>query len=108
VLERLFGHAATVRGRISRRLHLHPFARLLHTPDAKVGGDVRRPGTAAQSTEADEELKDSALRIPLDQFIGVVSKRAVTIVDVRGNDGFKTAHIPGAIPIHLGSIESSD
>lgn len=62
---------------------------------------------AAQGSEDDQELKDPALRIPLDQFVGLASKGAVTIVDVRGDDSFEAGRIPGAISIPLGSIESS-
>lgn len=71
-------------------------------------GDMPPVTTAATSVVNDdsEELKDPALRISLDEFIGVVSKGAVTIVDVRGDDSFAAGHIPGAISIPLATIES--
>ena len=64
------------------------------------------PATAAQGSDDDQELHDPALRIPLDEFVGLAAKGAVTIVDVRDDDSFQAGRIPGAISIPLGSIES--
>ena len=62
---------------------------------------------AASGAEADKDVTDPALRVPLDHFIDLASKGAVTIVDVRGDESFASGHIPGAISIPLGSIEDS-
>lgn len=65
------------------------------------------PTTAAAEAADSEELKDPALRIPLDEFLRLNQRGGVTIVDVRGNDSFADGHIPGAISIPLAAIESS-
>jgi predicted methyltransferase len=70
-------------------------------------GDMPTATSAATGTgrEAGEELKNPSLRISLDEFIGLTSKGAVTVVDVRGEESFAAGHIPGAVSIPLGSIE---
>lgn len=72
-------------------------------------GDMRPTTTTAtsQGGDSDEELKDPALRISLDEFVRGSQKSGVTIVDVRGNDSFVAGHIPGAISIPLAKIEGS-
>jgi 3-mercaptopyruvate sulfurtransferase SseA len=72
-------------------------------------GDTPAPRSAATEPgpEANEALKDPALRISLEQFVGLATKGAVTIVDVRGGESFADGHIPGALLIPLGSIEGS-
>lgn len=58
------------------------------------------PSTAAQQ-------KDPAIRISVEQFLKLVAARKVTIVDVRDEESFATAHIPGALSIPLASVESA-
>jgi SAM-dependent methyltransferase len=69
------------------------------------------PAASSAATEADPEateaLKDPALRISLDEFFGLTSKGAVTVVDVRGEESFAAGHIPGALLIPLGSVKGS-
>jgi predicted methyltransferase len=87
-----------------------PFTRRdeeIHWLMALQPGDMPPPKSAATepSPEANEAQKDPALRISLEQFVGLAAKGAVTIVDVRGEESFADGHIPGALLIPLGSIE---
>ena len=89
-----------------------PFTRRddeIHWLIALQPGDMPPPRSAATepSPEANEAQQDPALRISLEQFVGLAEKGAVTIVDVRGEDSFADGHIPGALLIPLGSIEGS-
>lgn len=89
-----------------------PFTRRedeIHWLIALQPGDMPTPRSAATepSPEVNEALKDPALRISLEQFLGLATKRAVTIVDVRGEESFVAGHIPGALLIPLGSVEGS-
>ena len=89
-----------------------PFTRRddeIHWLIALQPGDMPAPRSAATepSPEANEALKDPALRISLEQFVGLAAKGAITIVDVRGEESFAEGHIPGALLIPLGSIEGS-
>jgi predicted methyltransferase len=62
--------------------------------------------TTEPNPESDEELKNPSLRISLDELLGLAAKGAVTVVDVRGDDSFTAEHIPGAISVPLGTIDS--
>jgi predicted methyltransferase len=89
-----------------------PFTRRedeIHWLIALQPGDMPAPRSAATepSPEANEALKDPALRISLEQFVSLAAKGALTIVDVRGEESFADGHIPGALLIPLGSIEGS-
>jgi predicted methyltransferase len=89
-----------------------PFTRRddeIHWLMALQPGDMPPPKSAVTepSPEADEAVKDPALRISLEQFVALAAKGAVTIVDVRGEESFADGHIPGALLIPLGSIEGS-
>jgi len=89
-----------------------PFTRRedeIHWLIALQPGDMPAPRSAATepSPEENEALKDPALRISLEQFVDLATKGAVTIVDVRGEESFAAGHIPGALVIPLGSVESS-
>jgi predicted methyltransferase len=92
----------------------------LQDPFTKRKGDIEwlmalQPGavpvTPAAAAEPDQEpsgeLKNSSLRVSLEDFLALVSKAAVTIVDVRGEAGFDAGHIPGALSIPLESVEGS-
>ena len=65
-----------------------------------------RSAATEPGREGGDELKDPSLRVSLDEFIGLTSKGAVTVVDVRGEENFAAGHIPGAVWIPLGSIEA--
>jgi predicted methyltransferase len=87
-----------------------PFTRRddeIHWLMALQPGDMPPPKSAVTepSPEADEAVKDPALRISLEQFVGLAAKGAVTIVDVRGEESFAAGHIAGALLIPLGSVE---
>jgi predicted methyltransferase len=89
-----------------------PFTRRddeIHWLMALQPGDMPPPKSAATepSAEANEAQKDPALRISLEQFVGLTAKGTVTIVDVRGEESFVDGHIPGALLIPLESIEGS-
>ena len=89
-----------------------PFTRRddeIHWLMALQPGDMPPPKSAVTepSREANEAQKDPALRMSLEQFVGLAAKGAVTIVDVRGEEDFADGHIPGALLIPLGSIEGS-
>jgi len=68
---------------------------------------VTPTGTASAREMSEAELKDPSLRIPIEEFIALASKGAVTIVDVREEDSFTAGHIPGAIWIPLSSVDRS-
>ena len=57
--------------------------------------------------DAGQDLKDPALRLSVDEFMALISRGAVTIVDVRGEDSFVAGHIPGAVSIPLESVEAN-
>ena len=89
-----------------------PFTRRddeIHWLIALQPGDMPAASTppTEPGPETDEALKDPALRISLDEFVGLAAKGAVTIVDVRGEESFADGHIPGALLIPLRSIEGS-
>jgi FkbM family methyltransferase len=71
-------------------------------------GEIPLSGTApTPAHEAGLDLKDPALRLSVDEFLALISKGAVTIVDVRGEDSFAAGHIPGAVSIPLESVEAN-
>lgn len=67
-----------------------------------------RPVTASTPAPSGQpsgaELKDSSLRVSLEEF-RKLALGAVTIVDVRGDDSFAIGHIPGAISIPLETVD---
>jgi predicted methyltransferase len=92
----------------------------LRDPFTRRNGDIEwlmalQPGdlpaasvaTAEHAHESSGELKNPSLRVSLEDFLGLVSKGAVTIVDVRGEDSFAAGHIPGAVSIPLDSVEGN-
>ena len=73
-------------------------------------------GSAAPTTPTTEpqgdaavsrEEADPALRISIEEFRGLASTGAVTIVDVRSVESFAAGHIPGAISIPLASVAAA-
>jgi hypothetical protein len=63
--------------------------------------------TAAPSAQpGSAELKDPSLRVSLEEF-RKLAPGTVTIVGVRGQDGFAVGHIPGARSIPLESVETA-
>jgi hypothetical protein len=92
----------------------------LQDPFTRRNGDIEwlmalQPGdiaavSAATGEPAHEpggELENPSLRVSLDEFLALVSKGAVTIVDVRGEGSFAAGHIPAAVSIPLDSVERS-
>jgi predicted methyltransferase len=90
----------------------------LQDPFTRRNGDIEwlmalQPGDMPTTSVATEEpghqpspdLKDPALRVSVNELLAMLSKDAVTIVDVRGEDSFTAGHIPGAVSIPLESVE---
>jgi len=94
------------------RRALKPDGRLVIVEPVTPSRRGRPRADEVRSHEIDPEfvLQDAraaALRISLEQFVGLAAKGAVAIVDVRGEESFADGHIPGALLIPLGSIDGS-
>jgi rhodanese-related sulfurtransferase len=57
------------------------------------------------ATAQEDDIYSPKLRIAWDEFKKLYDQKKVVVVDVRGEGGFQTGHIPGARSIPLDDVE---
>jgi phage shock protein E len=66
---------------------------------------VRPTATIASQPQAPE---DKIIRIKADEAKKLVEEGKAVVIDVRGSDAFKNAHIKGSLDFPIGKLESGD
>ena len=73
------------------------------TPAAATTADPNAPAAAAA-----QNAEDSMPRVRVEEAKAEAENGKAVIIDVRGTDAWKAAHIEGALDIQLGDLEKGD